>query len=128
MKEAELQDPQNPRLYWVKGPMLWYIPEEKGGGEKRAFEAYAAGFKALTNASRKNPDSVVPAWGEAELLMNRAWSKLHGKPVQVASAEEDARKALKLVPYWHYLRDILLPDIEKAKKAISENEHSLENK
>ena len=126
MKEAEAQDPLNARLYWVKGPMLWYIPEDRGGGEKRAFEAYEFGFRILAKSKTMDPDSVVPAWGEAELLMNRAWAKLHAVPHQADAAEIDARKALKLVPYWHYLRDILLPEIEKAKMTISENELSYE--
>jgi len=30
-------------------------------------------------------------------------------------AERQARAALELVPYWHYVRDILLRQIQEAK-------------
>ena len=126
MKEAEAQDPKNPRLYWVKGPMLWYIPEDKGGGEKRAFEAYEKGFQALAQSPVKDADTVIPAWGEAELLMNRAWSNLHAVPARIEDAEKDALRALKLVPYWHYLKDVLIPEIQKAKETVSEKIPSLD--
>jgi hypothetical protein len=33
----------------------------------------------------------------------------------VNAAEQDARSALALVPYWHYVKDILLPQIAVAK-------------
>jgi hypothetical protein len=33
----------------------------------------------------------------------------------VNAAERYARSALEIVPYWHYLRDILLPQILAAK-------------
>jgi len=37
------------------------------------------------------------------------------------AAERDARAALKLVPNWHYVRDILLPQILAARKARAGN-------
>jgi hypothetical protein len=33
----------------------------------------------------------------------------------VNAAERYARNALEIVPYWHYVRDILLPQILAAK-------------
>lgn len=41
--------------------------------------------------------------------MNRATPEL-------AAAERHAQSALALVPYWHYVRDILLPQIRKGKE------------
>jgi hypothetical protein len=34
----------------------------------------------------------------------------------VAAADRYAHQALALVPYWHYVRDLLLPQIRQAKK------------
>ena len=60
-------------------------------------------------------DSLDPTWGEPESLMSLAWSKLNQTTPDANAAELGADSALKLVPYWHYVRDILLPQIREAK-------------
>ncbi len=116
LRDAEVTDPNNPRLFWVKGPMLWHLPESKGGGQARAFAAYDKGLQACETQTVKDGDSIHPSWGKPELLMNTAWSKLNSTPPQLLEAERAAIQALKLVPYWHYVRDILLPKIRQAKQ------------
>jgi hypothetical protein len=49
--------------------------------------------------------------------MSLGWSELNRTTADLDAAEKHARSALALVPYWHYVRDILLPQIEKAKAA-----------
>jgi hypothetical protein len=56
-----------------------------------------------------------PSWREAELLMSLGWSELNRSKADLEASEKYARSALALVPYWHYVRDILLPQIGKAK-------------
>lgn len=105
---------ENPRLRWVLGPSLWNTPADKGGGPARAIENYEKALAAL----RTQPapaDPLAPVWGEPELHMSLAWSLLNKPEPELAAAERAARTALKLVPYWHYVRDILLPQIEAAK-------------
>jgi len=53
--------------------------------------------------------------GEPELLMNRAWSNLHRTTPDLKATQNDAAAALILVPYWHYVRDLLLPQIQDAQ-------------
>jgi tetratricopeptide (TPR) repeat protein len=119
IKEADAIDPQNPRLIWAKGPNVWHIPVEKGGGPDKVIEMYE---KALDSIQQHkvvaSTDPLEPSWGEPELLMSLAWAKLNQANPDVNTAERYAQSALKLVPYWHYTRDILLPQIEatKAKK------------
>jgi hypothetical protein len=48
--------------------------------------------------------------------MNLAYSNLNRSTPDLDAAERYAQSALKLVPYWHYVRDILLPQIQQAKK------------
>jgi hypothetical protein len=48
-------------------------------------------------------------------MMSLAYSYLNAKPSDVNAAERYARDALEIVPYWHYVRDILLPQILTAK-------------
>ena len=61
-------------------------------------------------------DLLEPSWGEAELLMNLAVANLNRTPPDLAAAEQYAQSALALVPYWHYVRDLLVPQIRKRKE------------
>ena len=113
--EAQAAAPDNPRVLWVIGGGLWYRPVEAGGGQQKAMETYERGLKLLREPPSTNRDPLEPAWGEPELLMSLAWSNLHRAEPDLVAAEQRAREALKLVPYWHYVRDILLPQIVAAK-------------
>lgn len=57
----------------------------------------------------------MPAWGEPELLMSLAWTHLNRSTPDLAAAEQNAQAALALVPYWNYVKDILLSQIAAAK-------------
>jgi hypothetical protein len=47
--------------------------------------------------------------------MSLAWSNLNRTTPDLKAAEQHAQDALKLVPYWHYVRDILMPQIRTAQ-------------
>ena len=120
LKEAMAADPDNPRLKWVLGPIRWSSPPERGGGQDKAIELYTQGLETI----RKRPkptDPLEPAWGEPELLMNRAWSNLNRTAPELKSAQVDAEAALALVPYWHYVKDILIPQIQTAQTKASQS-------
>lgn len=115
-KDAEAAASGNPRLLWVLGPMVWNIPPERGGGQTKAMEGYKKGLEALRNHKTTASDPLEPAWGEPELLMSLAWSNLNGTTADLNAADQNARSALELVPYWHYVRDILMPQIREAQR------------
>jgi hypothetical protein len=118
MQEAHKQAPDNPRWYWVQGPGYWSLPVEHGGGQDKAFAAYEKGLEAIHKQKPSN-NPLEPSWGEAELLMNIAWSNLHRTTPDLKAADQYAHEALKLVPSWHYVRDILIPQIKDAQiKAV----------
>jgi uncharacterized protein len=117
LREAGNADPENPRLSWVIGPNLWYAPPEYGGSQEKAMDTYRQGLEVVNKLrTASTSDPLNPTWGEPELLMNLAWSNLHRTAPDIDAAESYARKALDLVPYWHYVRDILLPQIHDARK------------
>lgn len=113
-KSAQAAAPDNPRLLWVVGASQWYIPPERGGGQTKAIETYE---KGLAEARKQKPptDLLDPSWGEPELLMSLAGSDLYRTTPDLNAAEQYANSALMLVPYWHYVRDILIKQIEAAK-------------
>ncbi|HZS48858.1 MAG TPA: hypothetical protein VFC63_27545 [Blastocatellia bacterium] len=115
LREAKDTDPENPRLLWVLGAGAWYIGAENGGGEDKALEIYNRGLKVARERRSAATDPLNPSWGEPELLMNLAWSNLNLKNPNPTAAEEYAKSALAIVPYWHYVKDILMPQITAAK-------------
>ena len=119
---AQAREPGHPRLLWVRGPMQWWAP--KGSPEdvldahqEMAIATYRRGLEAFPRAAEPGPEPLRPIWGEAELHMSLAWSYLHRRVPDVAQAEIHGRRALELVPSWHYMRDILMPQIEAARTA-----------
>ena len=115
VKEATDMAPDNPRLIWVRGPILWNTPPERGGGQNKAIENYQRGLEVCSKI-KASDDSLEPSWGKPELMMSLAYSYLNTKPGNVNAAERYARDALEIVPYWHYVRDILLAQILAAKE------------
>lgn len=116
MADTKAAAPDNPRLLWVLGPNTWYVPAERGGGQEKAMQMYEKGLETMRKNRTTTSDPLEPSWGEPELLMNLAWSNLNRTTPDLNAAEQDAHAALELVPYWHYVKDILLPQIETAKK------------
>jgi hypothetical protein len=114
VKEADETAPDNPRLIWVHGPILWNTPPERGGGQDKAIENYQRGLEVCSKM-KASDDPLEPSWGKPELMISLAYSYLNTKPSDLNAAERYARDALEIVPYWHYLRDILLPQILTAK-------------
>jgi hypothetical protein len=114
VKEAKDSAPDNPRLIWVMGPILWNTPVDRGGGFDKVIATYDRGLE-ICSKLKAPEDSLEPSWGKPELMMSLAYTYLQKNPPDVNAAERMARGALELVPHWHYLRDILLPQIVAAK-------------
>jgi hypothetical protein len=112
--------PDNPRFLWVYGPSQWYAPpgtpaDEVARRQATAIATYERGLE-LARRRRGHPDDPLdPSWGEAELLMSLAWSSLNRATPDPRAAEAYANRALSIVPHWHYVRDILLPQIRRAR-------------
>ena len=113
--EAKAAAPDNPRVLWVVGGGEWYVPVERGGGQAKAIATYERGLTLARAQKGLVTDPLEPTWGEAELHMNLAWSHLGRATPDLDAAESNARAALAMVPNWHYVRDILLPQIREAK-------------
>jgi hypothetical protein len=96
--------------------MVWNTPPERGGGQAKAIEQYEKGLEAIQKHKGVASDPLEPSWGEPELSMSLAWSNLNRTTPDLNAAEQYAHSALELVPYWHYVRDILMPQIQEAKR------------
>ena len=114
LKETIEVAPDNPRLIWVRGPIFWNTPLDKGGGQDKAIENYERGLE-ICSKLKPVADPLEPSWGKPELMMSLAYSYLNKSTPNLEAAERYARSAVQIVPYWHYTRDILLPQILAAK-------------
>lgn len=110
----------NPRMLWVLGQAEWRTPsgwprERVLAHQERVIASYLRALELVRARGLPGRDDLEPRWGEPELLMNLAWSNLNKVTPDLSAAERHAREALRLVPHWHYVRDILLPQILTAK-------------
>jgi hypothetical protein len=114
---ARKANPDNPRLLWVQGANQWYARPGQGGGQAAAFATYERGLEIARADKSRKAGPIDPQWGEPELLMNLAFAHLNAATPNPVLAEKYAREALALVPYWHYVKDILLPQILKQPRS-----------
>jgi hypothetical protein len=119
VKELKESAPDNPRFIWVMGPILWNTPVDRGGGVNKAIESYERGLE-ICSKIKAPEDALEPSWGKPELMMSLAYTYLQKSPPDLEAAERMGGGALELVPSWHYLRDILLPQIVAAKTKATE--------
>jgi len=105
----------NPRALWIKGGMEMAAPPPVGGDFAKAAATlrYGVACAARESLASANTPAWVPTWGGPENLMNLAWaySKDPNKPDR-AAALAYAEGALVAVPEWHYVRDVMMPQIE----------------
>lgn len=114
LEESLAAAPENPRLLWVLGAGQWYNPPERGGGQALAVRTYRKGLELARLQKGTVKDPLEPSWGEPELLMNLALASLNQSRPDLRAAEDYAIQALALVPYWHSVRNNLVPQIRKA--------------
>jgi len=119
LKRAFDEAPENPRTLWVVGGTYFWTPPDQGGSVDKAVSFYEKGLAAAQRAPAALATSLRPTWGEPELLMSLAYVRLKQPAPDLDAAERYAREALAEVPYWHYVRDLLLKQIGDARAAAA---------
>ncbi|MFN7986501.1 MAG: hypothetical protein U0529_03455 [Thermoanaerobaculia bacterium] len=111
MKALATKAGSNPRSLWLVGMQQAYRPE--GGDASAAIASWMRGLAGARQEALAAPrDPWIPSWGAPEILMNLANFYTYAKPNK-AVARAYAEGALAMAPEWHYLREILMPAIEK---------------
>ena len=113
INRALVLEPNNPRVLWIQAVPYAALPKERGGNIDRAMELYQA---MLRNATTPNPDSPLPDWGRAEALMSLAYAEMAKPSPDLDAAMSNAKAAVRLQPEWHYVKDILMAQIEAKQK------------
>ena len=110
-------DGDNPRALWIRGGYELYAataPPPKGGDFAKPAVTFRHGLEGAWKealASSAAP-AYTPTWGGPENLMNLAYLYSHAPQPDRRAALAYAQGALTAVPTWHYVRDVLLPQIE----------------
>ena len=104
----------NPRALWIKGGMEMSAPPPTGGDFAKAAATLEHGVTcAWREALSADPAPAwEPRWGGPENLMDLAYLYSHAPQPDRRAALAYAQGALTSVPTWHYVRDVLLPQIE----------------
>jgi hypothetical protein len=113
LTRAEGLEPSNPRVLWVRAGFYLFSPPAVGGDRARAVEIY---HRQVDASGPLSPSSPLPDWGKVEALMSLSFAHLTDPEPDLDAAREEARAALALEPDWHYVRDILAPKIEAARR------------
>jgi hypothetical protein len=112
---------ENSRALWILGGMEFFAPPPRGGDLVKAAATLRHGIACAWRESLAGAGAPawVPAWGGPENLMNLAYIYAHAATPDRAAALAYAEGALTAVPEWHYVRDILLPQIEALPEAVA---------
>jgi tetratricopeptide (TPR) repeat protein len=103
--------PRNPRVWMLRGVGAMFTPAMFGGGVEKA-EEYLR--KAIAFFADDRPAVPLPAWGHAEAY---AWlgQALH-KQKRIDDARAAYAKALELQPDNGWVRNVLLPALDRADR------------
>ena len=104
----------NPRALWLMGQTQLGAPPPYGGDAAKAAATFHRGIEAALAETRQiaaGEPAWIPRWGGAENLMNLAYLYSHSALASRDLALAYAEGALVAAPDWHYVRDILWPQI-----------------
>ncbi len=122
LERAVAAAPDDPRVLWIQGCRQMWIPASAGGGRERALATFDRGLAAARAAAgrvtaadaRAVAASLMPCWGEPELLASTAFAWSNFEPRDLPRAEQFASRALAMRPDWLYAQATLLAGILEA--------------
>jgi len=105
---------ENPRALWIRGGMEGWAPPPAGGDLAKAAATLRYGVACAWREAlaHPNPPAWIPTWGGPENLMNLAYLYSRSQTPDRSAALAYAEGAVTAVPEWHFVRDILIPQIE----------------
>lgn len=116
MAELRTTAADNPRFVWAWGMAYFNFPPDKGGGAENVIRAYLKALEKMRGGASGPTSPLDPTWGEAELNVNLAYSYLNQPSPDLVLAKKYVDEAVRLVPNWHYARNILRPQIDAAAR------------
>ncbi len=111
MDRAVELGPNNPRVWLMRGISAMFTPGMFGGGDDKAEEFLT---KAVTLFATDKPAPPAPSWGYAEAHI---WlGQLRQKQGRIADARKAYTTALEIQPDNQWVRNVLLPGLDRAAR------------
>ncbi len=108
MRKALMLEPNNPRLYMIKGISAMFTPEKWGGSKTEAKKLF---FKAAELFKNDHPESIMPDWGDSDVY---AWlGQAELSLGDTLSAVIHYEKALEINPKNSWVKFQLIPKVQK---------------
>ncbi|MGH7554781.1 MAG: tetratricopeptide repeat protein [Longimicrobiales bacterium] len=108
MERALEAGPNNPRVWLLRGIGAKFTPKMFGGGAERAEEYLERAAALFENDA---PPPPLPAWGKGEVW---AWlGQVYAEDGRGQEARTAYMKALQLEPDNGWVRDVLLPGLDR---------------
>ena len=109
-KTALELDPQNPRVILTDAQNIFYTPEQFGGSQEKGIARYK---EAIEIFEKEKTELPLPNWGHevAYGWMGNAYFSL--KDPNLLKAKEAFDKSLMLRPDFSWVKDTMLPQVEK---------------
>jgi tetratricopeptide (TPR) repeat protein len=105
-QEALALEPENPRVWLLKGIGQLYTPAAFGGGADVALASLERAARAFEADA---PEPPAPRWGKADV---HAWlGQVHAARGDTAAARAAYERALEIEPGHAWVRDVLLPGL-----------------
>ena len=112
MKDLMANGNENPRALWLIGGMQLQAPPPTGATRSRRLRpCRRASRRRAARRSSSSRAPYDPTWGGPENLMNLAYLYSQGNVQNRELAMAYAEGALVAAPEWHYVRDVLFPQI-----------------
>lgn len=114
MERALTAGPNNPRVWLLRGIGAIFTPGMFGGGMDRAKEYVERALELFPEDRREPP---APAWGYADAY---AWlGQIHQSNGDTAAARSAYQAALRIEPEYAWVREFLLPALERGESTLS---------
>jgi hypothetical protein len=119
IRDVFVKGAENPRALWLLGANQSLGRPPRGAEPAKAAGTYQKGLDLARREAEQSATvpAYVPTWGGAEHLMSLAYLYSHSSIQNPALARAYATGALVAKPQWHYVRDMLLPQIAELEKA-----------
>jgi tetratricopeptide (TPR) repeat protein len=109
METAKEHGPDNPRVWIIDGTSDLYAPSMFGGDKEQALKKFKKAARLAEQGSTDDP--LMPSWGHAEA---HAWvGRARMDAERYAQARTSFERALDINPDYGWVKDVLLPEIEK---------------
>lgn len=111
LARARQLGPDNPRVWMIDGISAMFTPAQYGGGNEIAERKLRRAVELFEQGT--NPAAPAPRWGRAE---SHAWlGYLLQRTGRAADARASFQRALVLEPGNVWVRDVLLPSLDRAR-------------